>query len=71
MSRQRSFLQEFPSAHRARMWHASMKLSVIDELELSSECSAAVSASEGIDGSVESRVHVEMLLLRETLAAVL
>lgn len=48
-----------------------MQLSVIDELELASKCSAAVGASEGIHRSVESRVHVEMFLLCEAFTAVL
>lgn len=68
---QRSFLQEFPTADRARVRDTSVKLAVIDELEFSGERGAAVSASERIHRSMESRVHVQVLLLREALAAIL
>jgi hypothetical protein len=71
VSRQRSLLQELPAADSARMWHTSVKLSVVDELELSGECRAAIGTGEGIHGSVEARVHVQVLLLSETLAAFL
>lgn len=69
--RQGSFLQKLATTNRARMRNSSMKLSVIDELELASEGGTAISTSKWIDRSMESRVHVEMLFLRKTLTAIL
>lgn len=52
------------------MWNSSVELSVVDKLELPCESGTAVGASERINGSVESRMHVEMLLLCEALTAI-
>lgn len=71
MSRQRALLQEFSTANCARMRDSTVKLSVIDELEFTCECGTAVSASEGIDGSVETRVHVQVLFLCKALTTIL
>lgn len=71
MRRQRTFLQKLATTNGARMWNSSVKLSMIDQLELAGEGGSAVSASERIDRAVEPRMHVQVLLLSETLAAVL
>jgi hypothetical protein len=66
-----SFLQELATTHGARVRYPTMELSMIDELEFTSECSPAVIASKRIDRTVETRVHIQVLFLSETFSAIL
>jgi hypothetical protein len=46
-----------------------MQFSMVYQLELASKCSATIWTSKWIDGTVEARMHVQMFLLSERLAA--
>lgn len=68
MSHECSLLQEFLSAHGARVWHATMNTPMIDQLKFTWECRTAIRANERIQRSMEPWMHNQMVLLRETLS---
>lgn len=68
---QGALLQELLAAQGTRVRDASVQLAVVDQLELARERRTAVGAHERIDRTVEPRVHHQVFLLGETLAAVL
>lgn len=65
VSHERSLLEEFLATDRALVGHTTVQLSVINQLELSRKRRAAILTDEGIQRSVETRVHHQMLLLSE------
>lgn len=69
MRHQRSFLQEFFATNCASVWYTSMYPAMIDQLKFARERCATVTAHERIDRAVESRVHYQVILLGEALAA--
>jgi hypothetical protein len=71
VSRQSALLQELSSTDSARVWNTAVQLSVIDQLEFTSKCCATVAARKWIHGAMESRMHVQVLLLRKTFATIL